>query len=44
MEIVGEARLFPLACFSLAALDNELLLDIFNTAKKVVKFKFRLFA
>jgi hypothetical protein len=32
-----------LVLFSLTALDTELLLDIFNTAKKVVKFKLRFF-
>jgi RHS repeat-associated protein len=31
------------AYFSLTALDTKLLLDIFNTAKKVVKFKLRFF-
>jgi hypothetical protein len=34
-------RFLPLARFSLAALDPELLFDVFYAAKKVVKFKLR---
>ena len=37
----GQGRSSPR--FSLAALDTKLLLDIFHTAKKVVKFKLRFF-